>query len=53
MINYYCNKIIKGKMLWKDVPSYWNEDVQDELVKRGYVLNEDGTVSLIPQEKVD
>lgn len=48
MVNKYCSKIIEGSMLWTSVPQLWNKRVQNELVARGYTLNEDGTVSRTP-----
>ena len=50
MVNFYKIRVIKGKKKWTDVPSLWNKAVQEELVKEGYILNEDGTVSK-PEEK--
>ena len=50
MVKFYVVRVIAGVKKWTDVPSLWNKAVQDELVKEGYVLNEDGTVSK-PEEK--
>ena len=50
MVEFYVDRVIKGKKKWTDVPSLWNKAVQDELVKEGYVLNEDGTVSKPDEE---
>lgn len=50
MVEFYVDRVIKGKKKWTDVPSLWNKAVQEELVKEGYVLNEDGTVNK-PEEK--
>ena len=50
MIDFYVDRVIKKKKKWTNVPSLWNKAVQEELVKEGYVLNEDGTVSK-PKEK--
>ena len=50
MVKLYVDRVIKGKKKWTEVPSLWNKAVQDELIKEGYVLNEDGTVT--KQEEV-
>ena len=50
MVDFYVDRVIKGKKKWTDVPSLWNKTVQDELIKEGYILNKDGTVSK-PEEK--
>ena len=50
MIDFYVDRVIKGKKKWTDVPSLWNKAVQEELVKEGYILNKDGTASK-PEEK--
>ena len=50
MVKFYVVRVISGVKKWTDVPSLWNKAVQEELVKEGYVLNEDGTVSK-PEEK--
>ena len=50
MVNFYKIRVIEGKKKWTEVPKLWNDKVQDELIKEGYILNEDGTVSK-PEEK--
>ena len=50
MVKFYVVRVISGVKKWTDVPSLWNKAVQDELIKEGYILNEDGTVSK-PEEK--
>ena len=50
MVNFYKIRVIEGKKKWTEVPKLWNDKVQEELVKEGYVLNEDGTVSKIGEE---
>ena len=50
MVKFYVLRVMSGVKKWTDVPSLWNKAVQEELVKEGYVLNEDGTVSK-PEEK--
>ena len=50
MVKFYVVRVIAGVKKWTDVPSLWNKAVQEELVKEGYVLNDDGTVSR-PEEK--
>ena len=45
MIDFYVYRIKNGLKKWTDVPSLWQEKVKDELIKQGYVLNDDGTVS--------
>lgn len=46
MVNFYVKRIKANKMLWTDVPSKWFEDVKDALESEGYILNDDGTISL-------
>ena len=50
MVKFYVVRVISGVKKWTDGPSLWNKAVQEELIKEGYVLNEDGTVSK-PEEK--
>ena len=50
MVKFYVVRVISGVKKWTDVPSLWNKAVQEELVKEGYILNDDGTVSK-PEEK--
>ena len=50
MVKFYVVRVIAGVKKWTDVPSLWNKAVQDELIKEGYVLNEDGTVSKPDEE---
>ena len=50
MVKFYVVRVISGVKKWIDVPSLWNKAVQEELVKEGYILNDDGTVSK-PEEK--
>ena len=45
MVKFYVVRVIAGVKKWTDVPSLWNKAVQDELIKEGYILNEDGTVT--------
>ena len=50
MVKFYVVRVIAGVKKWTDVPSLWNKAVQEELIKEGYVLNEDGTVSKPDEE---
>ena len=50
MVKFYVVRVISGVKKWTDVPSLWNKAVQEELIKEGYVLNEDGTVSKPKEE---
>ena len=45
MVEFYVDRVIKGKKKWTEVPRLWNKGVQEELVKEGYILNDDGTVT--------
>ena len=45
MVKFYVARVIAGIKLWTDVPSLWNKAVQEELIKEGHILNEDGTVT--------
>ena len=44
MVDFYVDRVIKGKKKWTEVPRLWNKGVQDSLIAKGYILNEDGTV---------
>ena len=50
MVKFYVVRVISGVKKWTEVPSLWNKAVQEELIKEGYVLNEDGTVSKPDEE---
>ena len=50
MVKFYVVRVISGVKKWTDVPSLWNKAVQEELVKEGYILNEDGTVTKPDEE---
>ena len=50
MVKFYVVRVIAGVKKWTDVPSLWNKAVQEELIKEGYILNEDGTVSKPDEE---
>lgn len=45
MVDFYVKRIIAGKKLWNEVPILWIEQVKEELVNQGYILNDDGTVT--------
>jgi len=40
MVALYVRMIITGRLTLEDVPARWNADVKAELIKRGY-LSED------------
>ena len=46
MVNFYAYKVINGTKKWNEIPNLWKQKVKNKLVEDGYVLNEDGTVSL-------
>ena len=50
MVKFYVVRVISGVKKWTDVPSLWNKAVQEELIKEGYILNEDGTVTKPDEE---
>ena len=50
MVNFYKIRVIEGKKKWTEVPRLWNKGVQEELVKEGYILNDDGTVTKLGEE---
>ena len=50
MVKFYVVRVIAGVKKWTDVPSLWNKAVQEELIKEGYILNEDGTISKPDEE---
>lgn len=45
MVNFYVYRVKHGKKLWTEIRDLWQEDVKTKLIKEGYTLNEDGTVS--------
>lgn len=45
MVKFYVTRIKAGIKKWTDVPALWNNAVKEELVKEGYILNSDGTIS--------
>lgn len=45
MVNFYVSRVKKGKKLWTEIRYLWQEDVKAKLIKEGYTLNDDGTVS--------
>ena len=57
MVNKYCKDLEerninpKTEEVWNidDVPSLWNAKVRKQIVKDGYVIDEDGTV--VPSEE--
>ncbi|MGN1300883.1 MAG: hypothetical protein ACI4VC_06020 [Clostridia bacterium] len=50
MVEFYVDRVIKGKKKWTDVPKLWNNRVKDALIVEGYILNEDGTVAKLGEE---
>lgn len=46
MARIYAKRCEAGEMLWTDIPSLWKKKACAEIEKDGYILNEDGTVSL-------
>lgn len=46
MVNWYVYKVIDGTKKWNTIPDLWKQKVMDKLVEDGYVLNDDGSVSL-------
>ena len=49
MVNFYVFRIKTGKKLWTAVPKLWRNDVKAKLDEKGYILNDDGTVSKADQ----
>lgn len=45
MVKIYIRWITAGAMLWTEVPPSYINKVKAELVRQGYICNEDGTVS--------
>lgn len=45
LVNFFVYGIKNGLKKWTDVPKLWQDKVKEELVKEGYVLNENGTVT--------
>ena len=48
MVNFYIKKILEsdGEFTVNNVPRLWKQKVINKLVTDGYVVNEDGTVSM-------
>lgn len=46
LVNKYVSKIVAGEMTFLEVPALWSKKVKKALEDAGYVINEDGTVSL-------
>ena len=46
MVNFYVFRVKNGLKKWTEVPSMWNKAVQEKLIKDGYILNDDGTVTI-------
>ena len=45
MVNFYVYRVKHGKKLWTEIRDLWRDDVKAKLIKEGYTLNDDGTVS--------
>lgn len=45
MVNFYVYRVKHGKKLWTEIRDLWRDDVKAKLIKDGYTLNDDGTVS--------
>lgn len=46
MVYFYYKMVIDNRKHWTDIPKTWKNKVCDKLKENGYILNEDGTVSL-------
>lgn len=46
MVDFFVYRVKNGLKKWNEVPELWRQRVIDKLEEEGYVLNEDGTVSL-------
>ena len=46
MVNFYVYKVFTGTKKWNEIPDLWKQKVMDKLVEDGYVLNDDGSVSI-------
>lgn len=53
MVDFYYRMVIDGKKLWTDIRKLWKDKVCDKLKENGYILNEDGTVSLEKDTKTE
>ena len=45
MVRFYVSRVKHGKKLWTEIRDLWRDDVKEKLIKEGYTLNDDGTVS--------
>ena len=50
MVNFYVYRVKHGKKLWTEIRDLWRDDVKAKLIKEGYTLNDDGTVSKPDQD---
>lgn len=41
---FFAGRVSSGAKLWTEVPITWKEATINELIKKGYTLNDDGTV---------
>ena len=46
MVDFFVYRVKNGLKKWNKVPELWRQRVIDKLLEEGYILNEDGTVSL-------
>ena len=47
MVRFYVRKIKDGDITLNDVAKRWYEDTKEELIRQGYAINEDGTVTYV------
>lgn len=51
LVSKYVSKIIAGDMKFNEVPALWSKKVMKALEDLGYVINEDGTVTMPEAEE--
>lgn len=47
MVRFYVRKLKDGDITMKDVAKKWYKQTEEELIRQGYKINEDGTVTYI------
>lgn len=46
MVNWYIYQLTNGLLRYTDIKPFWAKRVKPKLIELGYVINDDGTVSL-------
>lgn len=46
LVKFFYERVINGNKLWTEIPPTWQKKVREQLLADGYILNEDGTVTI-------